>query len=141
MNKKRIALFCSAALVAAGIGLNIQNALADYGIGENSFSLIADPSSCSGSNTNTFPNMSDSDSNGNGTNVIKYHKAKGDCLYKCTGPAYSTLTFTVKGILQQVDLDENGKGEKLVKELVDVCLEGGTLPDCENEPCPQPSMW
>lgn len=41
MNKKRIALFSCAALVAAGIGLNIQNALADYGIGENSLSLVA----------------------------------------------------------------------------------------------------
>lgn len=41
MKSKKIALFSCAALVAAGIGLNIQNAIADYGIGENSFSLVA----------------------------------------------------------------------------------------------------
>lgn len=54
MKKDRIALFCSAALVAAGIGLNIQNALANYGIGENSLSLIAAPDSNSNSNSNSF---------------------------------------------------------------------------------------
>ena len=36
MNRKRIAQYCCAALVASGIGLNIQNTIADYGIGENS---------------------------------------------------------------------------------------------------------
>ena len=41
MNKKRMAQYCCAALVAAGIGLNVQNALSDYGIGENSLSLVA----------------------------------------------------------------------------------------------------
>lgn len=59
MNKKRIAQYCCAALVAAGLGLNIQNAIADYGIGENSLSLVAvggsnsGPSSNSNSNSNT----------------------------------------------------------------------------------------
>ena len=51
MNKKRIAQFCCAALVAAGIGLNIQNAIADYGIGENSLSLVATGGSGSGSSS------------------------------------------------------------------------------------------
>lgn len=41
MNKKRIAQYCCAALVASGIGLNIQNAIENYGIGENSLSLVA----------------------------------------------------------------------------------------------------
>jgi len=41
MKTKRIAQLCCAALVAAGIGLNIQNAIANYGIGENSCSLVA----------------------------------------------------------------------------------------------------
>ncbi len=50
MQKNKITLFSCAALVAAGVGLNIQNAIADYGIGENSLSLIAVPSSGSGSN-------------------------------------------------------------------------------------------
>ena len=49
MNKKKIAQFCCAALVAAGVGLNIQNAIADYGIGENSLSLVATGGSGSGS--------------------------------------------------------------------------------------------
>ena len=41
MQKKKIAQYCCAALVAAGIGLNIQNAIENYGIGENSLSLVA----------------------------------------------------------------------------------------------------
>ncbi len=49
MQKKRIALFSCAALVAAGIGLNIQNAIADYGIGENALSLVAVGTGGSGS--------------------------------------------------------------------------------------------
>ena len=53
MNKKRIAQYCCAALVAAGIGLNIQNALADYGIGKNSLSLIAIGGSGSGSSSSS----------------------------------------------------------------------------------------
>lgn len=56
MKKKRIAQYCCAALVAAGIGLNIQNAIADYGIGKNSFSLLAGDESNSGSNTNSLSN-------------------------------------------------------------------------------------
>ena len=56
MNRKRIAQYCCAALVAAGIGLNIQNAIADYGIGENSLSLVAGPGSNSGSNSNSNSN-------------------------------------------------------------------------------------
>lgn len=76
MNKKRIAQYCCAALVAAGVGLNIQNALENYGIGENSLSLVAIGGSDSNSNSNsnwdsntdTWPDMSDSDSNSNGNN-------------------------------------------------------------------------
>ena len=49
MNKKRIVQLCCAALVASGIGLNIQNAIAGYGIGENSLSLVATGGSGSGS--------------------------------------------------------------------------------------------
>ncbi len=56
MNKKRIAQYCCAALVAAGVGLNIQNAIADYGIAENSLSLVAVGGSNSGSNSNSNSN-------------------------------------------------------------------------------------
>ncbi len=59
MKSKKIALFSCAALVAAGIGLNIQNALADYGIGENSLSLVAGPGSNSGSNSNSNSSSDD----------------------------------------------------------------------------------
>ena len=41
MKKKRIAQLCCAALVVAGVGLNIQNALTDYGMNKNSLSLVA----------------------------------------------------------------------------------------------------
>ena len=57
MKKKRIVQYCCAALVAAGVGLNIQNAIADYGIAENSLSLVAvGPGSNSGSNSNSNSN-------------------------------------------------------------------------------------
>lgn len=59
MNRKRIAQYCCAALVAAGVGLNIQNAIADYGIGQNSFSLVAGPGSNSGSNSNSNSSSDD----------------------------------------------------------------------------------
>lgn len=64
MKKKRIAQYCCAALVAAGLGLNIQNAIADYGIGQNSLSLVAGPGSNSNSNLGSNTN-SDSNSNSN----------------------------------------------------------------------------
>ena len=41
MRKKRIVQYCCAALVAAGVGLNIQNAIADYGMSGNTLSLVA----------------------------------------------------------------------------------------------------
>lgn len=41
MKKKRIAQYCCAALVLVGMGLNIQNALTGYGLGENTLSLVA----------------------------------------------------------------------------------------------------
>lgn len=61
MKIKRIAQYCCAALVALGIGLNIQNAFADYGINENSYSLVASEETgtepCS---TSSFPLVSSS---------------------------------------------------------------------------------
>ncbi len=42
MRKKRIVQYCCVVLVAAGIGLNIQNAIADYGMNRNTLSLVAD---------------------------------------------------------------------------------------------------
>ena len=53
MKTNRFFKYCCIALVAVGFGLNIQNAIENYGIGENSLSLVAtngtgmfDSSSC-----------------------------------------------------------------------------------------------
>lgn len=105
MNKNRIAQYCCAALVAAGIGLNIQNAIADYGIGENSLSLVADPGSNSGSNSNsnwnsntdTWPDMSDSDSNGNSQNGDKYTEKDITCETPFTGTPGDTIIISCNG--------------------------------------------
>ena len=51
MNRKRIAQYCCAALVAAGIGLNIQNATVNYGINANRLALMAVGGSNSASGT------------------------------------------------------------------------------------------
>ncbi|MBQ7685803.1 MAG: hypothetical protein IJT28_01060 [Bacteroidaceae bacterium] len=59
MKQKRIAQYCCAALVLVGMGLNIQNALTGYGLGENSLSLVATGGSgSSGSNSNSGSNSS-----------------------------------------------------------------------------------
>ena len=41
MKKKLVAQYCCVALVAAGIGLNVQNAIADYGMNGDVISLVA----------------------------------------------------------------------------------------------------
>lgn len=41
MKKKLVAQCCCVALVAAGIGLNVQNAIADYGMNGDVISLVA----------------------------------------------------------------------------------------------------
>ncbi len=74
MSKKRIAQYCCAALVAAGVGLNIQNAIADYGIAENSLSLVAVGGSNSGSNSNS--NSNSNTNTGGGDNILENHKLK-----------------------------------------------------------------
>ena len=74
MSKKRIAQFCCAVLVAAGVGLNIQNAIADYGIAENSLSLVAvGPGSNSGSNSNSNSDILVHNKNLNGNMIEKDH--------------------------------------------------------------------
>lgn len=83
MKTRKIVLFSCAALVAAGIGLNIQNALANYGIGENSFSLVAVGDSNSNSNSNG--------NGGHGTNPswtcpvwkVTYHFGTGNVGKDC----------------------------------------------------------
>ena len=52
MKTKRIAQLCCAVLVAAGIGLNIQNALTNYGMNSNMLSLVA--TGGSGSNSGGY---------------------------------------------------------------------------------------
>ena len=85
MNKNRIAQYCCAALVAAGVGLNIQNAIADYGIGEKSLSLVADPGSGSNSNSNSNSNSdSNSNSNSGGSNSNVWYLEEIICGTKTT---------------------------------------------------------
>ena len=56
MKKKKVVQYCSVFLVALGIVLNIQNAIADYGMNRSFFSLIAETSSNSNSSTNSNSN-------------------------------------------------------------------------------------
>ena len=91
MNRKRIAQYCCAALVAAGVGLNIQNAIVDYGIGLNSLSLVAGPgsnsdsnsNSNSNSNTNTGGDSSDLIADKTLKNVFKPINTGGGVIAKC----------------------------------------------------------
>jgi hypothetical protein len=65
MKKNKIAQYCCIALVAVGFGLNIQNAIENYGLGEDSHSLVADGDSSTGSDSSSGPDTSNGDSNGN----------------------------------------------------------------------------
>ena len=56
MKRKKVVQYCSVFLVALGIVLNIQNAIADYGMNRSFFSLIAETSSNSNSSTNSNSN-------------------------------------------------------------------------------------
>ncbi len=108
MKTKRIAQLCCAALVAAGIGLNIQNALADYGIGESSLSLVAKP----GSGTNSNPH-----SNTNGTGTLSRNFKSRDVWFRSSSSAiidiklknpgfsFGTSWNHIKCCLQGTDMD------------------------------------
>lgn len=86
MKTKRIAQLCCAALVAAGIGLNVHNALADYGIGENSFSLVAvNPDT----NSNSNPDSVSVGLNGEGYELHPY-----PCVYTYYGIPGTKVTVT-----------------------------------------------
>ncbi|MBO6124575.1 MAG: hypothetical protein J6P55_01770 [Bacteroidaceae bacterium] len=152
MKSKKIALFSCAALVAAGIGLNIQNALANYGIGENSLSLVAGPGSNSGSNSNsnsnsnlnsntdTLPDISDSDSNGNGNNDDKWSIESGDCPYEFEGNPGDTINFSI-GNFQHAQHVQYVFGTKrhLTYTVVggkEDCVRGNDYPTCTPKPCP-----
>ena len=65
MKKNKIAQYCCIALVAIGFGLNIQNAIENYGLGEDSHSLVADGDSSTGSDSTSGLDTSNGDSNGN----------------------------------------------------------------------------
>ena len=85
MNKERITQYCCAVLVAVGIGLNVQNAIADCGIAENSLSLVAGPGSSSGSNTNFNSNfifLSQSDYNRDALEPGLFDKKQ--CFWFCS---------------------------------------------------------
>lgn len=130
MDKKKVAQYCCAALVAVGIGLNIQNALSDYGIGENSFSLVAVGGSNSGSNSNSNSNwnsntntgpLDESDSDGNGNNENpekKYYIVEEPCYYTYYG--------------------KNGLPVEVCYASYITCHEGGNKEVCAGSYCPVP---
>lgn len=145
MNKSRIAQYCCAALVAAGVGLNIQNAIADYGIGENSFSLVAGPGSNSGSNSNsnwnpntdTLPDISDSDSNGD--DGIKKDYIKNVENITCTFVVYDKTpddqySCCLNGNRYFFTIQRDGTGFFSAPcEVID-CDEGGNV-SCKKKKC------
>lgn len=152
MNKKRIALFSCAALVASGIGLNIQNALSDYGIGENSFSLVAvGPGSNSGSNSNSNSNSNwdsntntgpwdESDSNDLNNKKTKYTKIEHHtCSYACGGNPGDTKTLVIHSpISKTLYLTVQANGYASTTESFDwiECQKEGTLDECHATSCP-----
>ena len=92
MNKKRIAQYCCAVLVAAGVGLNIQNAIADYGIAENSLSLVAVGGSNSGSNSNSNSNTNNLQIKWDNWHVTHYRE------YTDSLGVHQVETDSVKGV-------------------------------------------
>lgn len=66
-NRKKVIVLC-AAFVAAGVGMNVQNAIAGYGMNQDVVSLVASGSSNSGSNGSSNVNSNATNSNSsNGT--------------------------------------------------------------------------
>lgn len=146
MNKKRIAQYCCAALVAAGVGLNIQNAIADYGIGENSLSLVAVGGTNSGSNSN-----SNSDilvHNGYVSVVSKVHKGwklsktntkKTHGTHQDIWQVYKEASWNE---CKEITLEEYNKGNKNIckaptsKKEAGITVTGSVKPDGEWF-CPQ----
>ena len=150
MNKKRIALFSCAALVASGIGLNIQNALSDYGIGENSFSLVAVGGSNSGSNSNSNSNSnwnsntntgpwgeSDSDGNGNNVNPTRYDATDGPCIETRFGEKGDVLTVYANGQTYSETVKEKGIPVNVCYGDYRNCYEGDDMPSCTSHSCPE----
>ena len=61
-NRKKAIVLC-AAFVAAGVGMNVQNAIAGYGMDQDVVSLVASGSSNSGSNGSSNVNSNVTNSN------------------------------------------------------------------------------
>ena len=149
MNKNKIAQYCCAALVAAGIGLNIQNAIADYGIGKNSFALVAVGDSNSGSNSNSNWNSNTDSNYTSGPNTGKTRETRtGSGLYvvSISGSLETTCNLKV-GMRLSGGLDASLQG-KVIAEYKDeysiICYDGGTCPCtpegwhvCASSGCPE----
>ena len=129
MNKKRIAQLCCAALVASGIGLNIQNAIADYGIGENSLSLVAGPGSNSGSNSNSNTGSGPGD-----YFVRKYH----ECGKQIEGVKNSLFYYTISGYInnQSARFDKYGRCYVSIIRPNTIYCDSGGKNACTPNPCP-----
>lgn len=130
MKSKKIALFSCAALVAAGIGLNIQNALTDYGIGENSLSLVAGPGSNSGSNSNSNTGSDPGD-----YFVRRYYECGRVIEGKKNSLFYYTITDYVNEKLER--FDRNGRCEVVISRPNTIYCDGGGKKACTPNPCPQ----
>lgn len=92
MKRKKLAQYCAVFLVASGIALNIQNAMADYGMNKNFFSLIAETSSNSNSSTN-------SNSNSNNSSLVPNGKVRIiSRTHNCYTVEQTNITQTLTGI-------------------------------------------
>lgn len=134
MKTRKIALLSCAALVATGIGLNIQNALADYGIGENSFSLVAVGS---GSNSNSNWNSNTDTNPGNDPDGWFEMKFTGCEEYDAIGPAGQSLHWWFDDGFGSGDgnYDSTGHFRKTITYSPVYCQKGGGK-DCTSDPCP-----
>lgn len=106
MKRKKVVQYCSVFLVALGIVLNIQNAIADYGMNRSFFSLIAETSSNSNSSTN-----SNSNSNSNSNMLVPNGKVK---IITRTNNCYSVNQTDVTQTLVFID-EETGEEYSIVQ--------------------------
>ena len=106
MKKNKIAQYCCIALVAVGFGLNIQNAIENYGLGEDSHSLVADGDSSTGSDSSSGPDGSNGDSNqdtsNNGSGPLVRNFKLADVWYRTTASGGVVLSYVKPDIALQL---------------------------------------
>ena len=151
MKKKKIAQYCCAALVLAGMGLNIQNALTGYGLGENTLSLVAtggSGSSGSGSNSNSGTNSnsgsnSNSNSNsGSNSNDVGNEKTEnkwsyeyGNCEYDIEGNPGKIVNYRIGNSHYQHVMGPSGHYSHIECGGKESCITGQDFPTCTQKSC------